>query len=111
MTAGLKPRYSCKGPRTPGRRVQGRSRCVAGSVAHQGEGLDGGQEGADEGGGSLLHSQALLALAAVGLPPRAQPLLLQRLHTAAHVMRQRGIITGHTCVDIDDNPTIRQSKQ
>ena len=50
--------------------------------AHQGDGLDGGQEGAHEGGGSLLHGQALLALIAVGVPPGAQALLLQRLRSA-----------------------------
>ena len=51
--------------------------CRAGARQH--DGLDGGHERADERGGALLHRQAHAAVVAVGLPPRAQPLLLQRL--------------------------------
>ncbi len=48
-------------------------------AAHHRDRLNGGHESADERGGSFLHRQPLLALAAVRLPPRPQPLLLQRL--------------------------------
>ena len=80
--------HSCKGVQHGtcmpyGRRLQAGNVNFDGKVAgaDQSEGLNSGHEGADEGCGGLLHSQALLALAAVGLPPWPQPLLLQRLHS------------------------------
>ena len=62
-------------------------------AAHHGDGLDGWQERADERGGGLLHGQALPPLVAVRRPPRAQPLLLQRLIRLFHRLGSARIST------------------